>query len=89
MLSEEYSVIHLECFRTLCEEINSSIPDDEKISHLMKRIAEDIYRTLLRKNFHYSRLYKIWQLYLGYEAEADWSTKVWKASKRRSGSSHR
>lgn len=33
----------------LCQEVNASMTDDEKVSHLMKGIAEDIYQALLAR----------------------------------------
>lgn len=33
----------------LCQEINPNMPEDEKISHLMKGVAEDVYQALLTK----------------------------------------
>ncbi|GBN63706.1 hypothetical protein AVEN_7700-1, partial [Araneus ventricosus] len=33
----------------LCHQIDSNMPEDDKVSHLMKGIAEDVYRALLTK----------------------------------------
>ena len=33
----------------LCRKVNPSMPDDEKVSHQMKGLAEDIYQPLLTK----------------------------------------
>lgn len=34
----------------LCQKINPSMKEGEKVSHLMKGVAEDVYQTLLTKN---------------------------------------
>ncbi|GFX87875.1 transposon Ty3-I Gag-Pol polyprotein [Trichonephila clavipes] len=44
--------------------------EDEKVSHLMKGVAEDIYQALLtRRNQRHSKFYQMVQLYRRYEAE--------------------
>ncbi|GFT26454.1 CCHC-type domain-containing protein [Trichonephila clavipes] len=44
--------------------------EDEKVSHLMKGVAEDIYQALLtRENQRHSKFYQMVQLYRRYEAE--------------------
>ncbi|GFV37402.1 CCHC-type domain-containing protein [Trichonephila clavipes] len=47
--------------------------EDEKVSHLMKGVAEDIYQALLTKEINdTAKFYQMVQLYRRYEAEESW-----------------
>ncbi|GFV22960.1 hypothetical protein TNCV_1056501 [Trichonephila clavipes] len=71
----EYTVPHTKCIR-LCQEVNPLMKEDEKVSHLMKGVAEDIYQALLTRNQRHSKFYQMVQLYRRYEAEESWSTEI-------------
>ncbi|GFX55815.1 retrotrans_gag domain-containing protein [Trichonephila clavipes] len=60
----------------LCQEVNPLMKEDEKVSHLMKGVADDIYQTLLTRNQRHSKFYQMVQLYRRYEAEESWSTEI-------------
>ena len=48
----------------LCQEVNASMNEDEKVSHLMKGVAEDIYQTLLTKELRNSQDFIKWCRYI-------------------------
>ncbi|GFV02103.1 CCHC-type domain-containing protein [Trichonephila clavipes] len=59
----------------LCQEVNPLMKEDEKVSHLMKGVAEDIYQAPVdERNQRHSKFYQMVQLYRRYEAE-EMSTK--------------
>ncbi|GBM08214.1 hypothetical protein AVEN_168386-1 [Araneus ventricosus] len=49
-LSGESTQAYIQSVLGLCREVNPSMPEGEKVSHLMKGIAEDIYQALLAKD---------------------------------------
>ncbi|GFU01220.1 CCHC-type domain-containing protein [Trichonephila clavipes] len=54
----------------LCQEVNPLMREDEKVSHLMKGVAEDIYQALLTREINDTASFiKAVQLYRRYEAE--------------------
>ncbi|GFS96095.1 retrotrans_gag domain-containing protein [Nephila pilipes] len=47
--SGESTQSYIQDILVLCQEDNTSISEDEKMSHLMKGFTENIYQTLLKK----------------------------------------
>ncbi|GBM25162.1 hypothetical protein AVEN_96716-1 [Araneus ventricosus] len=47
----ETSESYIQDVLSLCRKANPSMPEDEKVAHLMKGIAEDLYQTLLVQDF--------------------------------------
>ncbi|GFY05855.1 retrotrans_gag domain-containing protein [Trichonephila clavipes] len=59
----EYTVLHTKCIR-LCQEVNSLMKEDEKVSHLMKGVAEDIYQALLTREINDTASFIKWCNYI-------------------------
>ncbi|GFV63467.1 CCHC-type domain-containing protein [Trichonephila clavipes] len=67
--SGESTQSYIQSVLGLCQEVNPLMKEDEKVSHLMKGVAEDIYQALLTRNQRHSKFYQMVQLYRRYEAE--------------------
>ncbi|GFV31938.1 retrotrans_gag domain-containing protein [Trichonephila clavipes] len=61
--SGEYTVLHTKCIRTLPRG-KSSDEEDEKVSHLMKGVAEDIYQALLTREINDTASFIKWCNYI-------------------------
>ncbi|GFS69450.1 CCHC-type domain-containing protein [Trichonephila clavipes] len=61
--SGEYTVLHTKCIRTLPRG-TSSDEKDEKVSHLMKGVAEDIYQALLTREINDTASFIKWCNYI-------------------------
>ncbi|GFW87160.1 retrotrans_gag domain-containing protein [Trichonephila clavipes] len=59
----EYTVLHTKCIR-LCQELNPLMKEDEKVSHLMKGVAEDIYQALLTREINDTASFIKWCNYI-------------------------
>ncbi|GFV04725.1 CCHC-type domain-containing protein [Trichonephila clavipes] len=59
----EYTVLHTKCIR-LCQEVNPLMKEDEKVSHLMKGVAEDIYQALLTREINDTASFIKWCNYI-------------------------
>ncbi|GFV04751.1 hypothetical protein TNCV_2017551, partial [Trichonephila clavipes] len=70
-LRENYLMLPTKCIRTLPKGKNPLMKEDEKVSHLMKGVAEDIYQALLTKKSTTQQFYQMVQLYRRYEAERE------------------
>jgi hypothetical protein len=49
--SGESSESYIQDVLALCRKVNPSMPEDEKVAHLMKGIAEDLYQILLVQEY--------------------------------------
>ncbi|GFV53603.1 CCHC-type domain-containing protein [Trichonephila clavipes] len=59
----EYTVLHTKCIR-LCQEVNPLMKEDEKVSHLMKGVAEDIYQAPLTREINDTASFIKWCNYI-------------------------
>ncbi|GFU73004.1 CCHC-type domain-containing protein [Trichonephila clavipes] len=57
----EYTVLHTKCIRTF---LNPLMKEDEKVSHLMKGVAEDIYQALLTREINDTASFIKWCNYI-------------------------
>lgn len=62
--SGESTQSYIQSVLGLCQEINPTMPDDEKVSHLLKGIAEDIYQALLTKEINTTADFIKWCSYI-------------------------
>ncbi|GFV74711.1 retrotrans_gag domain-containing protein [Trichonephila clavipes] len=68
--SGESTQSYIQSVLGLCQEVNPLMREDEKVSHLMKGVAEDIYQALLTREINdTASFYQMVQLYRRYEAE--------------------
>ncbi|GBM89539.1 hypothetical protein AVEN_258286-1 [Araneus ventricosus] len=63
-LSGESTQAYIQSVLGLCREVNPSMPEGEKVSHLMKGIAEDIYQALLAKDIATTAAFIKWCNYI-------------------------
>ncbi|GFS48246.1 retrotrans_gag domain-containing protein [Trichonephila clavipes] len=68
--SGESTQSYIQSVLGLCQvKVNPLMKEDEKVSHLMKGVAEDIYQALLTREINDNKFYQMVQLYRRYEAE--------------------
>ncbi|GFW35636.1 retrotrans_gag domain-containing protein [Trichonephila clavipes] len=55
--------------KNIPDSLNPLMKEDEKVSHLMKGVAEDIYQALLTREINDTASFIKWCIYRRYEAE--------------------
>ncbi|GFY20423.1 CCHC-type domain-containing protein [Trichonephila clavipes] len=60
----EYTVLHTKCIRTFPRGKSPLMREDEKVSHLMKGVAEDIYQALLTREIKDTASFIKWCNYI-------------------------
>ncbi|GFV06285.1 retrotrans_gag domain-containing protein [Trichonephila clavipes] len=63
-LKSESTQSYIQSVLGLCQEVNPPMKEDEKVSHLMKGVAEDIYQALLTREINDTASFIKWCNYI-------------------------
>ncbi|GFU73045.1 retrotrans_gag domain-containing protein [Trichonephila clavipes] len=74
--SGESTQSYIQSVLGLCQEVNPLMKEDEKVSHLMKGVAEDIYQALLTREINDTASFIKWCNYIEDMKQKSWSTEI-------------